>query len=248
MAFYKFSGTSSDAGYVHILQDHVYIGYEIISVGDYQVIFESSTSSGVTAVAQKTNGKVLGYGEITCAVDGGDESIVRFHPGQLPLSGQTTSYATGDDGDLEIGMTANSELVTISGGEVIKDWHTGLMWVADPESAGCNNGTSQNWADALSFCNSLTFAAYSDWRMPNIKEALSTVRWQPDGYGFYIDSSLYGYLGGGSRFPDRTDFWTSTTKYSSTTYAWIVNVDSLIVNSSYAKSVALPIVRPVRAM
>jgi hypothetical protein len=62
-------------------------------------------------------------------------------------TGQTTSYATGDDGDLEIGENHNYEILTtgqysgttnivlgtvpktdIHSNACVKDWSTGLMW------------------------------------------------------------------------------------------------------------------------
>jgi hypothetical protein len=47
----------------------------------------------------------------------------------LPETGQTTSYATGDDGDLEMGVAWPSPRFTVSG-DCVTDNLTGLMWTA----------------------------------------------------------------------------------------------------------------------
>ena len=69
----------------------------------------------------------------------------------LPKTGQTTSYITTDDGDTEIGWwkgltdaqnRTRFVSVTISGGDVVIDRATGLMWSADGNEAGCNNGNT----------------------------------------------------------------------------------------------------------
>jgi hypothetical protein len=120
------------------------------------------------------------------------------------------------------------------------------MWVADPESAGCNNGTGSNWSTALTFANGLTFAGFSDWRMPNVKEMISTVRFQPNG-GYYTYVDDFGYLGGGAKFPDRKDFWTSTSLGTNTAKAYIIYVDGYAgIVATENKTYNLPLVRPVR--
>ena len=245
---YKISGTSSDNSTIYVLQADALVGYKENNYGVYDVVFDSDTPSGITVVAESPAGQIVGFGELVAVGTGDSVNIVASSTTQLLKSGQTTSYNANDDGDLELGLTPDRTRSTIAGGEVVSDNSTGLMWVADPEGAGCNNGTPQNWVNSISFADGLTFAGYSDWRMPNIQEMLSIVKWQPDGSGWYIDSALFGYLGGGSRFPDRKDFWTSTTKISSTTYAWLVNANSNLVNSAYDKTVVLPLVRPVRDM
>ena len=81
---------------------------------------------------------------------------------------------------------------TINGDEIITDSVTGLMWQ--------KSIAYYYWEDALSYCEKLTYAGYSDWRMPNINELFSLVNY--DDYNPASD------------FPDiktnELPFWSST--------------------------------------
>jgi len=50
----------------------------------------------------------------------------------LPRTGQTTSYATGDDGDLQAGNPRATRFVAMAAENLTADRHTGLTWVTDP--------------------------------------------------------------------------------------------------------------------
>lgn len=47
---------------------------------------------------------------------------------RLPVTGQTTSYRTGDDGDVKAGKARRFQKV----GNLVYDWSTMLCWVANP--------------------------------------------------------------------------------------------------------------------
>jgi len=51
---------------------------------------------------------------------------------QLPKTGQTTSYRTGDDGDFQAGNAYTPRFVD-NGDGTVTDNHTSLMWVKQPE-------------------------------------------------------------------------------------------------------------------
>ncbi|MDK2956428.1 MAG: hypothetical protein PWQ57_1924 [Desulfovibrionales bacterium] len=53
---------------------------------------------------------------------------------------------------------------------VVKDATTGLVWQRDWGSAG-----TPNWENALSYCEGLTLGGWTDWRLPNINELMTTV-------------------------------------------------------------------------
>lgn len=102
----------------------------------------------------------------------------------LPKTSQTVLYQAGDDGDYEAGwwkgrLNANNRTrfiaKTIGGDDIVLDRATGLMWAADGNAAGCNNGAVITWANAIIYAEALTFATFSDWRVPNIKELGSIV-------------------------------------------------------------------------
>jgi hypothetical protein len=68
----------------------------------------------------------------------------------------------------------NSEIIralVINGDETITDLNTGLMW----QRQSFND--TLNWKKALSNCENLSFAGYSDWRLPTNKELISIVNY-----------------------------------------------------------------------
>jgi hypothetical protein len=130
---------------------------------------------------------------------------------QLPKTGQTTSYATGDDGDLQKGVTWPSPRFTDNGDGTVTDNLTGLMWTRDANMAG-----GMTWSDAIDYCNNLNYAGYTDWRLPNINELESL-----------IDAEQYG-----PALPENHPFinaqldhyWSSITSASNADDAWYVTV------------------------
>ncbi len=93
-------------------------------------------------------------------------------------TGQTTSYAAGDDGALEWGVDWPHPRFTDNGDGTVSDNLTGLVWTED---ARCFGG--RVWDDALSSCNDLESgncglsdgSSAGDWRLPNIRELTSLV-------------------------------------------------------------------------
>ena len=74
----------------------------------------------------------------------------------LQKTGQTTSYATGDDGDLEQGIAWSLPRFTNNGDGTITDNLTGLMWER------VLSATPRNWTEALTYASDLPLASYSD--------------------------------------------------------------------------------------
>ena len=91
---------------------------------------------------------------------------------------------------------------TISGSVVVTDSVTGLVWQK-------SYVTGKNWQQALEYCENLSYAGYTDWRLPNKNELYSLLNNNKT-------SSPY------SDFPDMPGnwFWSSTTRYNSISYAW----------------------------
>ena len=137
-------------------------------------------------------------------------------------TGQKTSYAAGDDGDLERGVAWPAPRFSDHGDGTVTDNLTGLMWTKDanaPGPSGCNPGTWKTWQGALDHVaclNTNSYLGYSDWRLPNIKELRSLIDYSnyapalPTGHPFTSVQSYY--------------FWSSTTDAGGTCDAWIVNV------------------------
>lgn len=137
-------------------------------------------------------------------------------------TGQTTSYAAGDDGDLEPGVASPSPRVTDNGDGTVTDNLTSLIWLKD---ADAGDGP-ETWADALTLCNSLANgqqglndgSSAGDWRLPTVKELHTLIDFSqyspalPSGHPFTgVQSSFY---------------WSSTTYAGNTDYAWGVAMAS----------------------
>ena len=90
---------------------------------------------------------------------------------------------------------------------VVKDATTGLMW-----QEGYATG-KKTWQQALKHCEDLTYAGYSDWRLPNKNELASL-----------LDPGKYGAPY--SNFPDMPSnyFWSSSTASSDIDLAWRMDV------------------------
>ena len=68
----------------------------------------------------------------------------------VPKTGQTASYATGDDGDFEKGVAWPNPRFTDNGNGTVTDSLTNLIWL---KNANCFE--TRMWAQALTDCNGL---------------------------------------------------------------------------------------------
>jgi hypothetical protein len=144
----------------------------------------------------------------------------------VPRTGQTTSYATGDDGDLQKGLAWPYRRFTDNLDGTVTDNLTGLIWLKNADYLAA----TKTWADALIACNTLADdgteltdrSSAGDWRLPNIRELLSLV-----------DYSRYNpALPSGHPFSDVQlgVYWSSTTEAIDMNQAWSVNLNVGSVN------------------
>ncbi len=140
------------------------------------------------------------------------------NPYEMPKTGQTVSYASGDDGYMEAGAIWPGTRFTDNGDGTMTDSLTGLMWLKD---AGC---LSKNWSSALTAVaslnanpggyNCLGYAAnYSDWRLPNINEIESLINFGTANSTSWLSSQ--GFMNVKSSY-----YWSSTTYQNNTSQAW----------------------------
>ena len=142
---------------------------------------------------------------------------------RLPATGQTTSYGTADDdGDYQSGATLRYSTTDVSGEIIVNDLNTGLMW--EQKTAG-NKTTAYNWENAKVYCEDQigttgTYAGYSDWRLPNIKELFLIVKHDAGIGAPYIDRTYF------PNTQSSYNYWSSTTDPSFTDFALLVRFGS----------------------
>ena len=99
----------------------------------------------------------------------------------------------------------NAEIIRISD-EVVVDTDKNLMWQDNHEA----KTVKKNWQGALDYCENLTFAGYSDWRLPNIVELESIV-----------DDTKYNQaIKIGFQNVASDDYWSSSQIVSGSSHAW----------------------------
>ena len=144
------------------------------------------------------------------------------YPSNIWKTGQTISYYTGDDGDLEWGVAYPVPRFTDLGNGTVGDNLTGLIWA---KSANLPVGTWQQALDSVTSLNSGHYLGYSDWRLPNRKELHSLT-----------DFSQYGpALPAGHPFTNvQADaYWSSTTIAFDSGDAWYVRMNNGSVDGFY---------------
>ena len=143
-------------------------------------------------------------------------------------SGQTTSYANGDNGALQQGVDWPNPRFTNNGDGTITDNLTRLIWM---QNANC--WESMPWSSAISKVAGLNTGSescsgyngnHTDWHLPNFKELKSL-----------IDAERYDpALPSGHPFSDvHSSYWSSTSYASNTGSAWRVNLYYGYVNYHY---------------
>jgi len=174
-------------------------------------------------------------------------------PAPVPKTGQSICYdefgtvidcaGTGQDGEYNKGVEPPTGGTRFTDNEdgTITDNLTGLMWLKDANCIATNyagydnDGTSGDgevtWQHALDFVlginggtYSLCSAGYLNWRLPNVKELQSLI---------YFTQAIPA-LPPGHPFENvvTNRYWSSTSAFISTFYAWYVSISDGDVNGS----------------
>ncbi len=153
-----------------------------------------------------------------------------FAAGQLPRTGQYTSFYPGDDGALRAGLTPPTpRFTTDDGSGTVRDHLTGLAWTAradvivhrdsEWDADGIPADGAVSFKNALAYVarlNSEAYLGHSDWRLPNRRELLSLID-----YGRFDPAlPLLHPFDGVSLAP----YWTGTTYADSADRAWTVDL------------------------
>lgn len=143
----------------------------------------------------------------------------------LPKTGQTVENASGDDGTYEAGWWAGQKVSdnktrfvskTIDGDDIVIDKATGLIWPADGIQLGCNDAEVLNWSLSITYAESLSFAGFDDWRLPNIFELSSIINYAIYAMAMYTTFfSNFGII----------DYWSSTTSPETISIRYCVNFE-----------------------
>ena len=146
----------------------------------------------------------------------------------VPQTGQTSSVAIGDDGNLQKGVAWPNPRFTDNANGTVTDNLTGLIWLKDANCYG-----TRSWAQALSDANALASGSCSlidgstagQWRLPNLREMQSLVH-----YGF-SNPAVPNTAGTGQWTPGNPftnvqsgDYWSSTASAGFASFAWLVTL------------------------
>lgn len=119
----------------------------------------------------------------------------------------------------EIPATTPTSAFNDNGDGTLTDTRTGLMWMKCPlgqSGSDCATGSANTytWDQALQAPNGFSYAGYSDWRVPNIKELRSIIEEQ------CFDPAINLAI-----FPatPSTYFWSSSPNAGNSSYAWFVD-------------------------
>jgi len=145
--------------------------------------------------------------ELEARIEELEDMLQNFAPVQV--TGQTQSYAPGDDGDLQKGVQWPDPRFTDNGDGTVTDNLTRLIWL---KTADCF-GVTVWWGEALHASNNLADGqcGLSDgsltghWRLPNVRELFSLIDFGENG----PLPAGHPFTGVGST--TRDGFWSSTT-------------------------------------
>ena len=141
---------------------------------------------------------------------------------------KTESYKVLCVSGEEMKPARSSDFTTSSDGNIVTDNRTGLMWQKEYV-------TKSRKDETLKYCEDLTYAGYSDWRLPNKHELASLVNYEKS-------ASPYSY------FPDMPSnyFWSSSTYADGAYSAWGVDFSDGNVQVSNGMNISSYKVRCVR--
>lgn len=191
-------------------------GYKVYRDGTYlnSVITISALDSGLTASTQycyqvsayDAANNESGRSSQSCAITSAPTTTAA--PGvyrKLPDTNQTVSYSFtfGEDSDYTINPPSYTD-----NGTTITDNITGLVWQKQDDDL------ERNWADASTFCNTLSLGGLTGWRLPTRMELISIID-----YGTFSPAINTAY------FPSTVSspYWSSTTKAGGAMFADFVH-------------------------
>jgi hypothetical protein len=139
---------------------------------------------------------------------------------RLPDTGENTSYTTtfGEDND----YTINAPYFAVLTSGVVLDTVTGLMW----QQVDAGEMTIDK---AIVYCDTLSLAGFTNWRLPSAHEAFSILNHQ------YANPSLLSTV-----FPVSLAeyWWTADRQYNDTNKIWATNAGGGIGNHPRTETIS----------
>ena len=165
------------------------------------------------------------FGRTDCAPNG---------PAPVEKTGQTTSYATGDDGDLQMGVEWPDPRFIDNEDGTVTDNLTGLIWL---KNANCFGG--RYWAQAILDCNALSGGSCGltdgsfagEWRFPNVRELQSLIDFGEERSALPAGHPFANVQTESDNFED--GYWSSTTYAHEPIDAWNVYFDTGSVDGDW---------------
>jgi hypothetical protein len=144
---------------------------------------------------------------------------------QLPKTGVTFSYRSGDDGNLQKGVAWPNPRFVDNYDGTVTDNLTGLAWLKNADCFG-----TKTWIDALAASNALASGSCGltdnskagDWRLPNINELASLISLGT--VNPTLPSNPFDNV-------QSSHYWSSTTFAETTDSAWLVYFDAGYVDT-----------------
>jgi hypothetical protein len=153
-------------------------------------------------------------GQTTCFDCSGQPVACRNCLGQpRPCDGFTVDSLALQDALQNTGCPNDAQRFTIRLDDTVIDNCTGLQWqrfTADRDDDG--NPDEFDWCAALDYCQNLSFAGHSDWRLPNVRELQSIVD-----YGRINPAADPLFRA------ESTVYWSSTSATPSPSRAWCIS-------------------------
>jgi len=201
--------TTATASDTNLVSGNIRAGVPIFGVTGATAVVD--TSSGTAAASDLVSGKIAYVAGAT--ITGTRPTI------PVPKSGQTTFYATGDDGNLQKGYAFPTPRFTDNGNGTVTDNATGLIWLKNANCPGeITWTTALNWSNTLAngSCGLSDGSTAGQWRLPNLRELQSLVVYNGNSPAVPSGNPFANVLA--------NDYWVSTTYAYSTSNAWVVEL------------------------